>query len=100
MWTFRRDESPMLAADGRVFLRRFPSLLESVRNYIYTVNVGWAFSSFRKARLRTENPLKLTEFLHLYSIERERYVRKIKRIIRENDLVRFDLCSLDPDYLR
>ncbi len=100
MWTFRGDDGAMLAGNGKVFLRRFSSLLDSVRNYLYTVNVGWAYRDFRKARHRERDPLKLSRFLNLYSVERDRYVRKIRRIIRENNLVRFDLCSLDPDYLR
>ncbi len=100
MWTFRNDGNAILSEEGSALLRRYSSVLESVRSYVYTVNVGWAYREFRKARLRDRDPLKLSEFLNLYSVERERYVRKIKRLIRENDLVRFDLCSLDPDYLR
>jgi len=100
MWTFRRDKDVLPAGNGKVLLRRFSSLLDSVRNYIYTVNVGWAYRDFRKARHRERDPLELSRFLNLYSIERDRYVKKIRRIIRENNLVRFDLCSLDPDYLR
>ena len=99
IWTFRKDGNSLQAEGSTARLRKFDSLLEAVREYVYNVNVGWAYRGFREHRLKSFDPFELSEFLSFYSIERERYVRKIQRIIEENDLNRLDLCSLDPAYL-
>ncbi len=99
IWTFRKDGNSLQAEGSTARLRKFDSLLEAVREYVYNVNVGWAYRGFREHRLKSFDPFELSEFLSFYSIERERYVRKIQRIIEENDLGRLDLCTLDPAYL-
>jgi len=97
MWTFREGPQRIKAKGAEVSLRSYPTILDSVRGYLYTLNVGWAFEGFRIRRLQSFNPLYLSNFMDLYSIERGEYVRKIKRIIKENDLTRFDSCTLaDP----
>lgn len=100
IWTFKPSSEAIRAKGGKVYLRRFDTLLDAVREYMYNVNVGWAYRKFREGRLRTSDPFKLSGYLTLYSIEREAYVRKLRKIIRDNHLDRLDLCSLDPDYIR
>lgn len=99
MWTFRDDKSSLIAGKASVRLRVYPTILDSVRGYIYTLNVGWAYREFRLGRVKGYGPVHLSEFLSFYSMERSEYVRKIRRIIRENDLTRFDSCRIDPAYL-
>lgn len=100
IWTFKENSQAIEAREGRARLRKFSSLLEAVREYVYNVNVGWAYRDFRRKRLSSFDPIELSESLSFYSIERERYVEKIQRVIRENNLRRLDLCVLDPAYLR
>ncbi len=100
MWTFREKGSVIRARGAEVSLRVYPTILESVRGYLYTLNVGWAFEGFRSQRLLSLNPFHLSNFMDFYSIERDEYVRKIKRIIRENDLTRFDSCTLSDNFAR
>ena len=100
MWTFREKGSVIKAKGSEVSLRVYPTILDSVRGYLYTLNVGWAFEGFRSQRLRSLNPLHLSNFMDFYSIERDEYVRKIKRIIRENNLTRFDSCTLSDNFTR
>ena len=100
IWTFKDKEDSLQAEGSGARLRRFDSILEAVREYVYNVNVGWAYRGFRRHRLRSFDPLELSEFLSFYSIERERYVRKVQRLIEENNLRRLDLCTLDPAYIR
>lgn len=97
VWTFRRGKDVLRARGASVNLRKYPTVLDSVRSYLYTLNVGWAFEDFRIKRLQSFNPYYLSNFMHFYSIERERYVSKIKKIIRENDLTRFDHCLLSDN---
>ncbi len=98
--TFKDDGNVIPAKESDAILRKFASILDAVRSYLYNINVGWAYEKFRRHRLRSYNSIHLSEFLDSYSVERYRYVRKVKRIIKENNLSRFDLCSLDPSYLR
>ncbi len=100
IWTFAKDSDALRATGSGAKLRRFDSILDAVRYYIYNVNVGWAYEGFREHRLKRYDSLELSEFLSFYSIERDRYVEKLKKIIEINDLRRFDLCSLDPAYVR
>ncbi len=99
MWTFKK-EGAIKARSSEAYLRRYKSVLDSVRGYLYTVNVGWAYRDFREKRLTERDPLSLTEHLSFYSVERERYVRKVQRIIKENGLERFDRCYIDPSFIR
>ena len=99
MWTFK-EEGAIRAKRSRARLRKYSSVLDSVRGYLYTVNVGWAYKDFREKRLTEKNPLSLTEHLSFYSVERERYVKKVQRIIKENGLERFDSCYIDPSFIR
>ncbi len=100
MWTFKETSSALPARASEVLLRKYNSLLDSVRSYIYTVNVGWAYKEFRTQRLIDTNPLRLSEFLDMYSVERLGYVKKIKSVIKENNLVHLDSCFLDPAFLQ
>ncbi len=100
IWTFAKDRNALRATGSGARLRKFDSILEAVRYYIYNVNVGWAYEDFREHRLKRYDSLELSEFLSFYSIERDRYVEKLKKIIEINDLRRFDLCSLDPAYIK
>ncbi len=100
IWTFKPSSEAVKAKEGKAYLRRFDTLLDAVREYMYNVNVGWAYRKFREGRLKTSDPYKLSGYLTLYSIERETYVRKLRKIIKDNHLDRLDLCSLDPDYIR
>ncbi len=99
MWTFKEEHPHIRVVGTNIKLRRFENLLESVENYIYTLNVGWAYNSFRQKRFFTDNPLKLADSLRYYSIQRDRYVKKIKLVILSNNLERYDNCKLDSEYI-
>ena len=75
---------------------KFSTVSESVESYIRNINTHRAYSDLRleRARLRAaENSAsgyQLAENLLQYSELREKYVRKVKLIIRTNNLARFD----------
>ncbi|WP_457600718.1 glucosaminidase domain-containing protein [Hydrogenivirga sp.] len=100
MWAFRDKSRTIEAKESGVHLKRYDSILEAVRDYVYNVNVSWAYHKFREHRRKSFDPFELSEFLSFYSIERERYVRKLKKIIEKNNLTELDYCVLDPAYIR
>jgi len=81
-------------------VKRFDSLLESVRSYLNNLNTHRAYTELRniRHRLRSQGvPLKgekLAAGLRLYSIQRDRYVAHIRKIIRHNRLFRFSQAQL------
>ncbi|RLJ70748.1 Bax protein [Hydrogenivirga caldilitoris] len=100
IWAFKDKSNAIEAQENNVHLRAYSSILDAVRDYMYNVNAGWAYEKFRKYRLKGFGSVKLLKFLEFYSIERGRYVRKLRRIIKENNLTELDYCVLDPSYLR
>jgi Bax protein len=100
MWTFREEKNSLHARRASAKLRTYETILDSVRDYLYNLNVGWAYEEFRMGRMRSFNPYLLSEYMSFYSIERGEYVKKIRDVIAQNDLTRFDRCFIDPDFIR
>lgn len=95
VWTWDADEglAPLAAgANARHYVRIFPDLRASVRNYLYNINVGHAFPALRKKRARlraagkTPTALQLARTLDRYSAQGAAYVNAIDGLIRYNRL--------------
>ncbi len=100
VWTFNKKyASKIKARKSNVYLKAYPSLLNSVKDYYYSINMSWAYKKFRLIRLRTDDPFLLSNYLEKYSILRERYVEKIKIVIKTNNLTKYDNCRLSPAYI-
>ncbi len=84
---------------ANIHLRKYKYVINSIRDYYYSINVSWAFQKFRKVRLTTKNPFELSQHLTLYSTLRKIYIKRIKRIIKENSLDKFDKCKIDPSFI-
>ena len=85
---------------ANIHLRKYKYVIDSIRDYYYSINVSWAFKKFRKVRLTTKNPFELSKHLTLYSTLRKIYIKRIKRIIKENSLYKFDKCKIDPAFIK
>jgi len=95
------DESKGLKPKDRnendeFFIKKFPSLSESVRSYLKNINTHLAYADFReerkKLRMSGENlsGYKLVNFLKDYSERRESYVKDVKEIISSNNFQKYD----------
>jgi Bax protein len=77
-------------------IRVFRDLEDSVANYMLNLNIGWAYSEFRKKRLELREKdevldgFTLSETMLLYSIQGQTYVNNIKKVMAINDLERYD----------
>ncbi len=97
-WTF--GGSPGIKAVGsEARLSRYDSTLQAVQDYLYNINVGWAYKDFRERRTDTPQSLQLIKYLDNYSILREEYVRRLNNIIRSTNLEIYDTCRIDPAYI-
>ncbi len=101
MWTWdkKRKEKIRASKNKNVYLKKYRNILESVEDYLYSLNVSWAYKNFRLARLRYDNSLLLSNYLEKYSTLRKRYVERIKTIIKSNNLQKYDYCKINPDFI-
>jgi Bax protein len=85
--------------DRQVFLKRYPDISASIRDYFQTVGKVNAYREFRQARLRSTDYRELIPFLKYYSERGMKYVDDLERMIRLNDFEQYDQYQLDPFYL-
>jgi len=71
-------------------LRIYPDLYSSVKDFIYNLNVGWAYKDFRELRSKGADVYTLAESLGSYSEMGEEYVELVKKVIKNNS---FDALS-------
>lgn len=102
IWSFSENEdripASMSRAGKKVFVRKYPDIYSSVQDYYYTLGRAPAYRSFRKARMKEEDPMVLVSYLQQYSELRMAYVDKLRGIIRKNNLQQYDSYRLDWDY--
>lgn len=73
-------------------IKQFDSPIESVKSYFETLSFHAAYGNFRKLLLKGEsNPSVLISSLAPVYAEDEKYVHRIKLVIRSCDLEKFDL---------
>lgn len=100
-WTFNDKVEGIVPKDrpanASYKIRKFPTITDSIKSYINNLNSSYAYQSLREKRfsLREKNKilnsLSLAEGLLRYSQEREKYVEKIKNIIKYNNLQKLDV---------
>lgn len=102
LWSFNSKEQRIVASSTRsgkkVYLRKFNNLEESIEAYLITLATG-PFKNFRREKLKTQDPFKLTECLIDYSERRQAYVQEVNSVIKGNNLERFDSYIIDPSYI-
>jgi Bax protein len=100
LWTYETDKGlvPKRRGNGKSHLvRKFDNLRESVAEYMHHLNTKGAYKEFRfiRAKLRSNGePLdgsRLAQGLRRYSELGTEYVRRIRSLIRSNDLDRLSL---------
>ncbi|TCK05400.1 glucosaminidase domain-containing protein [Phorcysia thermohydrogeniphila] len=90
MYAMKDKTKCIKAKDSNVCLKVYDNLYQSVKDYIYNINVSWAYEEFRKAREKGADVYTLVEALEKYSTLRDEYVRLVKNVIEKNGFTRFD----------
>lgn len=94
VWSFSESEPRIAAGKTRgkktVWLKRYDSLEDSVRDFYKVIARGSAFREFRELRLETDDPHQLVTKLDRYSEKGSAYGRTLSAIIRQNDFTDFD----------
>lgn len=103
VWTWEPEQGlrPERRAEGaNHFVRVFPDLRASVRNYLYTINIGSAYESLRQRRAEFRDRgkgvsgIQLAQGLEAYSERGAAYVEEIQGMIRHNGLDEIGLPEL------
>jgi Bax protein len=103
-WNGKHDGLQPQAVDeeANFRVRAFANLLSGIRSYVHNLNTHATYAQLRdqRADLRADgqkpNGHALAGTLTRYSEEGETYVRKLRGLIRSNELRALDDASLDP----
>ncbi|MBL6449005.1 glucosaminidase domain-containing protein [Fulvivirga sp. 29W222] len=102
VWSYNPDEDRIMASQSRgsrpIFLRKYPDLRGSIRDYFLTLSRANAYGNYRKQRLKIKDPYQLTYFLKNYSELRYTYVSRLNMVMKKNNLTQYDSLELDPSY--
>ena len=95
---------PTRRAEGATFeVRKFDTVADSVRSYMYNLNSNHHYSGLREMRLKLRQQGKpvtgpiLAHGLYSYSIRGIDYVDELITMIAVNDLLRYDLEKADKN---
>jgi len=104
IWSFDATESRIAAGKNRddktIFLRSYDDMSRSISDYFEVIGRHSAYKSLRKTRQHTSNPYLLIPHLKNYSERKTWYTRQLKKVIRQNNLTKYDRYRLDPAYLK
>lgn len=95
MWS-KNPKEPRIPAgikrnDGRtIYLRKFDSIEEAVREYYALMGRGKHFKEFRKVRYQTDDVHKIVKKLDKYSEIGDLYGEELSAMIRFNKLTKYD----------
>lgn len=105
MWSYSSDPSDSINASktregGKtVRLKRYKSIEDSIRAYYKNLATNSAYRCFRQARYYNDNPYELVVLLHHYSEKGELYPIELIKIIKHNNLTRYDPKEPLPRYI-
>ena len=95
MWSKDPNE-PRIAAgvkrEGKrtIWLKKFATLDESIRQYYQTIGRVKDYQAFRELRFKTDNVNQLVKKLDKYSELGEKYTQILSSVIRHNNLTQYD----------
>lgn len=94
VWSFNKNEPRIAAAENRgsktIWLKKYKSIEDSIRDYYRTLATGRAYKEFRALKMKTDDPYKLVKKLDHYSEKGALYGRELAEIIHFNKLEVYD----------
>jgi len=94
VWSTNAAQKRVAAGKKRgkrtIWLRKFDSLEDAVRQYYYMIATSKAYEEFRRLRYESDDVYKIVEGLVNYSEKKELYVCELRSIIKHNNLTKYD----------
>jgi Bax protein len=98
VWSFNKNEPRIAASSTRgekvIYLKKYDSFLDAVRDYYKSIAKSWAYPQFRYLRTVTNDPHLLIPHLKAYSEKGERYTNLLSRMIEYNKFDKYDIKDI------
>lgn len=102
IWSFNEDEPRVPAKESRdgktVYVKKYDDLTESIIDYYKLIATG-PYSEYRRAIITKDNPYEMIPYLTKYSELRGEYVKRLRLVMDQSKLERFDDYVIDPAYM-
>ncbi|MFA6788207.1 MAG: glucosaminidase domain-containing protein [Arcobacteraceae bacterium] len=101
VWSYNANEpripASVMRGDKTIWLKKYPTVKEAIKDYYKILSRSWAFKEFRKLNYQKENqnPYLLVKKLQKYSEKREVYTQELSTMITYNQFTRFDDVMYD-----
>ncbi len=93
IWSYNKNEPRVPAAvkrsDKTVYVKKYTSIADSIRDYYFVLATGYAYSEFRDLKMKSDDPYKLAKKLDKYSEKRAEYSKELIDVIKHNKLYRY-----------
>lgn len=94
IWSFNKNEPRIAASKKRgkktIWLKKYASVEESIRDYYKNISRSHAFKEFRKLKMQTNDPYKLVKKLDRYSEIGAKYGKELTSMIKFNKFYLYD----------
>ncbi len=95
MWSIKESEPRIAASEKRsgtktIWLKKFDTIEESVREYYKMMGRSKAYKEFRRVRFESDDVNKIVKELGNYSEMGEKYIEELISMIRYNKLTKYD----------
>jgi len=94
VWSFNPHEPRVAAGKKRgnktIYVRKYATITDSVKDYYKTLATNKAFQKFREAKMKTDDPYTLVKYLDKYSERGTDYTKELASMIRHNKLTQYD----------
>ena len=94
VWSFNKNEPRIAAGETRgtktIWLKKYASVKDSVRDYYKTLARSHAFKDFRELKMKTDDPYKLVKKLDRYSEIGDKYGKELTSMIKYNKFYLYD----------
>lgn len=94
VWSFSKNDLRIPANEKRgdktIWLKKYDSVEDSIRDYYRNLARGAAYAEFRKLKMETDDPYQLVQKLVHYSEKGAGYSEELAAIIRYNNFEDYD----------
>ncbi len=95
VWSVNKNEPRIAAGEKRggtrtIWLRKFATIEDSVREYYKMMGRGKAYKDFRRVRSQSSDVYEMVKELEGYSEIGEKYTQELTSMIRYNKLTKYD----------
>ena len=94
VWSFNKNEPRVAAGKKRgdkvIYVKKYATIEDSIRDYYKLLATGGTFKEFRKAKMKTDNPYILVKYLNKYSERGAEYGKELASMIKHNHLTKYD----------